>query len=113
MSQTQLIDDISAVLRRHGDAAMRGDEPLEAVARTWIDAGFDDAEEDEAWLLARCFTADGALMLERAGITAEQASILTNAGTTNDEDTIGHKLTHGNLSPDEAGRIITSRFWNT
>ena len=108
----ETISSISRVLCHHGKAAL-GDAPAVDVAQEWIDAGFDDPEEVDDWLRARCFRADGARALEMAGITPEQAAIRTEAGTTHDEDTIGYKLTHGDLSFDEARRIITSEFWNT
>ena len=103
---------VSRVLEHHGEAAL-GDAPAIDVAQSWIDAGFDDPEEVDDWLRARCFRADGAHALEMAGITPEQAASRTQAGTADYEDTIGYKLTHGDLSFDEARRIITSEFWNT
>jgi hypothetical protein len=111
-----MVDDsstsISEVLERHGGPALGGASALE-VAREWIAAGFDDAEEVDDWLRARCFRAEGARALEAAGITPEQAAIRTRAGAAGYEDTIGYKLTHGDLGFDEARRIITSEFWNS
>jgi hypothetical protein len=109
---TETLRRISVVLAGHGDEALGGAAAID-VAREWVEAGFDDAEEVEDWLRARCFHADGARTLEMAGITPEQAAIRTRAGTSNDEETIGYKLTHGDLSFDEARRIITSEFWNS
>ena len=103
---------ISLVLERHGKMALGG-APAVVVAQAWIDAGFDDPEEVDDWLRAGCSNADGAHALEMAGITPEQAAIRTQAGTADYENTIGYKLTHGDLSFDEARRIITSEFWNT
>ncbi len=103
---------VGEVLERHGGAAL-GDASALAVAREWLDAGFDDPEEVDDWLRARCFKADDARTLEAAGITPEQAAIRTVAGAASYEDTIGYKLTHGDLSFDEARRIITSDFWNS
>jgi hypothetical protein len=103
---------ISDVLARYGDAATRG-APVTQVAQTWMEAGIDDPEEVEDWLRARCFAAAGALALDRAGITPEQAALRTTAGAADYEDTIGHKLTHGDLTFDEARRIINSAFWNS
>lgn len=108
----ETISRISLVLEQRGEAALGG-APAVEVAQAWIDAGFDDPEEVDDWLRARCFRADGAHALEMAGITPEQAAMRTQAGTADYEDTIGYKLTHGDLSFDEARRIITSEFWNT
>ncbi|HEY0079246.1 MAG TPA: hypothetical protein VGB73_11415 [Pyrinomonadaceae bacterium] len=110
-SQRAIIQEISEALTRCGDEATAG-FPAGEVARTWLDAGFDDAEEVEDWLRARCFSPDGALALDRAGITPEQAALRTTAGTAPYEDTIGYKLTQGHLSFDEARRLINSAFWN-
>lgn len=106
-----MVRRISEALERHGGAAM-GEASPASVAQEWVDAGFDDPEEVEDWLRARCFSADGARALEMAGLTPEQAAIRTEAGTASYEDTIGYKLIHGDLSFDEARRIITSEFWN-
>ena len=104
---------IGEVLLRHGDEAMKNGATAAEAARAWLDAGFDDPEEVEDWLRARCFSATDAHALEVAGFTPEQAAILTRAGTASYEDTIGYKLTRGDLSTDEARRIITSEFWNS
>ncbi len=87
--------------------------PVEEVAGEWIDAGFDDPEEIEDWIRARCFKAAGARTLDDAGITPVQAALRTKLGVRNDEDTLGFKLITGDLSFDEARRIITNEFWNT
>lgn len=103
---------IGEALERHGEAALGEASPID-VAQEWIDAGFDDPEEVDDWLRARCFRADGARTLEAAGLTPEQAAIRTQAGAGESyEDTIGYKLIRGDLSFDEARRIITSEFWN-
>ena len=107
----ETIGRIAEVLVRHGETALRGGA-AEAMAQQWVDAGFDDPEEVDDWLRARCFSAAGTQALEMAGFTPEQAAIRTRAGTSSYEDTIGYKLTRGDLSFDEARRIITSEFWN-
>jgi hypothetical protein len=104
---------IGEVLLRHGGEALRNGAAAAEVAQGWLDAGFDDPEEVDAWLRARCFSATDAHALEVAGFTPEQAAILTRAGTASYEDTIGYKLARGDLSYDEARRIITSEFWNS
>jgi hypothetical protein len=106
------VREIAAVLRRHGGAATRG-RTAEQAAREWVEAGFEDAEEVGDWLRARCFDAAGARRVEDAGITPEQAAMRTTAGASGEEDTIGFKLTGGDLSLEEARRLVTSAFWNT
>ncbi|HVF54530.1 MAG TPA: hypothetical protein VM934_00190 [Pyrinomonadaceae bacterium] len=108
----EILRELSAVIRRYPAAAI-GETTVEEVARRWLDAGFEDAEEVEDWLRARCFTADGAQQLENAGITPQQAGINTSAGSGNYEDTLGYKLIKGDLGFDEARRIITSEFWDS
>jgi hypothetical protein len=99
------------------DAAIQSREAAtQAVtdtARRWMEAGFDDPEEVADWLRARCFDARGALALERAGLTPEQAAVRTKAGTADYEETIGFKIIKGDLSLEEARRIVTSDFWNS
>lgn len=104
--------EIAAALERYGAEATRG-RAAEEVAREWLAAGFDDAEEVEEWLRARCFTAEGAGRLEAGGLTPSQAAVRTGAGATAREDTIGSKLLSGELSFEEARRIITSDFWHS
>lgn len=105
-------DPLSAVLARYGEEARGGVPPAEA-ARRWADAGFDDPEEVEDWLRARCFSPESALAIERAGITPEQAARRTRAGHPGYEETIACKLARGHLTFEEARRIITSDFWNS
>ncbi|HYY58079.1 MAG TPA: hypothetical protein VE842_12165, partial [Pyrinomonadaceae bacterium] len=93
-------------------AASGGASPEEA-AGLWIDAGFEDAEEVDEWLAARCFSATGAHALELAGITPAQAAMRTSAGAADYEETIGYKIIEGDLSLDEARRIITAAFWDS
>lgn len=110
--QAEAVRLICEALSRHGAGALGGRAAAE-VARGWIDAGFDDAEEVDDWLRARCFEAERAQALEAAGFTPEQAALRTKAGTAGYEDTIAYKLNHNDLSFDEARRIITSEFWNS
>jgi hypothetical protein len=104
--------EIIKVLRKHLDELPCG-ATLEETAREWLNAGFTDADEVEDWLRARCFDAARAQALEMAGLTPEQASLRTRAGTASYEDTIACKFAQGDLSLDEARRIITSHFWNS
>jgi hypothetical protein len=103
---------IIEVLDRHSAQALGGAEAAE-VAREWMAAGFDDPEDVDGWLRARCFRAERAQALEAAGFTPEQAALRTTAGTADYEDTIAYKLNHEDLSLSEARRIITSAFWDS
>ena len=102
---------IETLMRVGNDAALQEQNAKDA-AQAWLDAGFDDAEEVEEWLDARCFDPLIAEKLEAAGFTPAQASIRTQAGANSDEDTIGYKITRGCLSLDEARRIVTRAFWH-
>ncbi len=98
-------------IARHGDAALGG-APAETVAYRWLSHGFADPEEIDEWLAARCFRPERAHELERAGLTPEQARLRTAAGRGDYEDTVGYKYAQGDLSLEEARRIVTSDFWN-
>jgi hypothetical protein len=111
-AQQDNMPEIIEVLRKHIEDSSDG-AVLEETAGEWLDAGFTDAEEVEEWLRARCFNAAHAQALELAGLTPEQASLRTCAGTGGYEDTIAYKFAHDDLSLDEARRIITSHFWNS
>ena len=110
--QSTLLRRVGAVLAQYGEAALQG-APVESVAYEWLAAGFDDAEEIDDWLRARCFRARHARELEHAGFTPAQAALRTTAGRGDYEDTIAYKLAQGDLSVAEARRIITSEFWNS
>jgi hypothetical protein len=112
MEKTEKIRLICEVLDGHGTDALGG-ASMEDVARQWIDAGFDDSEEVDGWLRARCFRAERAQALEAAGFTPEQAALRTKAGAADYEDTIAYKLNNNDLSINEARRIITSAFWDS
>ncbi len=110
--QSSSVQRVGAVLARYG-AAATGDESVAAVAAEWLAAGFDDPEEVDDWLRARCFSAGHAQALEQAGFTPAQAARRTTTGRGAYEDTIAYKLAQGDLTWDEARRIITSDFWHT
>jgi hypothetical protein len=112
MEQAELIRLICRVLDGHGPEAL-GDAGQEEAAHRWVDAGFDDPEEVEAWLRARCFAPERAQALEAAGFTPEQAALRTKAGSAAYEDTIAYKLNRNDLSLNEARRIITHAFWDS
>ena len=107
-----IIQLIGETLSQYGDAALLG-TTLEAAARAWLDAGFTDAEEVDDWLGARCFDPRHAQTLEAAGITPEQAALRTREGRADDEETVACKFSRGDLTLEEARRIITSDFWNS
>ncbi len=109
--QRQLLARICATLEQYGEAALAG-APAETAAYRWLSHGFTDVEEIEDWLAARCFDPARAHELERAGLTPQQAAARTTAGHGNYEDTIAFKIAAGDLSVEEARRIITSDFWN-
>jgi hypothetical protein len=112
LARSELLQGISEVIARHG-AEAHGVRSVEEAALIWIEAGFEDVEEVDEWLEARCFSATGAQRLERAGITPQQAAMRTRAGTRDDEETIGYKIVNDDLSLEEARRIITNAFWNS
>ncbi len=103
---------IAGVVRQYSTATLT-EQVTEASAQQWLDAGFDDGEEIGDWLRAGCDDAQGAQSLEARGITPEQAALRTIAGTKDYEETIGRKIINGDLSFDEAQRIITNAFWNS
>jgi hypothetical protein len=111
--QDMLVRLIGDTLRRHGDEALPGDASPDAAARAWVAAGFADAEEVDDWLAARCFDPRHAQALDAAGITPEQAALSTREGRAGYEETVAYKLAHGDLTLEEARRIITSDFWNS
>jgi hypothetical protein len=108
-----LLASAREVIEGHGEAALAGGLSLEEAARAWIDAGFEDTEEIDEWLSARCFHAEWAKRLEMAGVTPEQAALRTSAGRAPYEETIGYKVAAGDLGLDEARRIITTAFWDS
>ncbi len=90
------VEEVRAVVERHGDLALQG-RKAEDVAREWDMYGFS-ARAVEAWLSARCFSPKAAYDLAREGFSPEQASILTDAGPGNYTDTVGFKVSKGDLS---------------
>jgi hypothetical protein len=110
--QQTILHLIGETLRRHGADALQSTD-AETRARAWLDAGFTDAEEVDDWLGARCFDPQHAQTLEAAGITPEQATLRTRAGRGDYEETVACKFSRGDLTLEEARRIITSDFWNS
>lgn len=112
VSEKETVRRLREVLERCGEAALGG-APAETVAYRWRAHGFVDPEEVSDWLAARCFRPDLAHELERAGLTPEQAALRTSAGRGDYEETVAFKIAQGDLSLEEARRIITSDFWNS
>jgi hypothetical protein len=83
----------------------------DATLRAWVEQGFDDPEEVADWLAAGCPDPAHARLLDDAGITPEQAALQTREGATPSPDTIARKTARGELSLEEARRIITREFW--
>jgi hypothetical protein len=106
-----IIRRIGEALERCGGDALAG-APAEAAAYRWLSHGFTDADEVSDWLAARCFQPDRAHELERAGFTPEQAALRTAAGRGGYEDTVAFKVARGDLTLEEARRVVTSDFWN-
>jgi hypothetical protein len=94
---------IREVIERHGHFA-HGGNPDDA-AETWAECGFEAHEVDE-WLLARCYSPDAARDLADAGVTAEMARMKTGAGAGDFVDTVGFKVSDGDLEPDEARDLV-------
>jgi hypothetical protein len=94
-------------VEEHGDIAPHG-RKVDDAARAQDMYGFTDREVD-AWLSARCFSAQTAYDLSREGFSHEQTSILTDAWLGNYKDPIGFKVSKGDLSISgalEAGRYV-------
>jgi len=109
--QREILARIGELLERNGEAALAG-APAESAAYRWLSHGFTDAEDVADWLAARCFDPALAHELDRAGLTPEQAAARTLSGRGGYEDTIAHKIGRGDLSLEEARRIVTNDFWN-
>jgi hypothetical protein len=109
-SDNDLVETVAGYLIAYG--ALSAGEVPHSVAEEWITAGFDDSEEIEDWLKARCFSATSAAQMEDFGITPQQAAFRTSAGNSDYEDTIAFKVANRDLSLEEARRIINSEFWN-
>lgn len=94
-------------IREYGELADRGGD-LQAAARAWTDAGFDDATTAR-WLAARCFDPVAARALADMGVTPEQAGKRTRDGGGY-IDTIAYKVANGDLTARQgAARTPSSR----
>lgn len=91
------------VIEEHGHFA-HGGNPDDA-AETWSESGFEAHEVDE-WLQARCFDPSAARDLADAGVTPEMARMKTSAGSEEFVDTVGFKVSTGDLEVDEARDLV-------
>lgn len=94
---------VRGVIERHGHFA-HGGNPDDA-AETWSESGFEAHEVDE-WLQARCFDPSAARDLADAGVTPEMARMKTSAGSEEFVDTVGFKVSTGDLEVDEARDLV-------
>jgi hypothetical protein len=88
---------------KHGHFAHAGDPG--GTAEAWEEVGLDAHEVDE-WLEARCFSPAAARDLADAGVTPDMARMRTSAGAGDYVDTVGFKVSDGDLSPDEARELV-------
>lgn len=94
---------IRDVIERHGHFA-HGGKPAD-TAETWAESGFEAHEVDE-WLGSRCFDPSAARDLADAGLTAEMARMKTAAGAGDYVDTVGFKVSTGDIEVDEARELV-------
>ena len=94
---------IREVVEKHGHFAHGGNP--DDTADTWGESGFEADEVDE-WLLARCFNPSAARDLADAGVTAEMAKMKTEAGSGDYVDTVGFKVSDGDLEAEEARELV-------
>jgi hypothetical protein len=91
------------VIERHGHFAHAGnpDDTTEA----WLEAGFEPDEVNE-WLGARCFDPGSARDLADADVLPIDARIKTEAGRGDYTDTVGFKVSAGDLEVEEARDLL-------
>jgi len=94
---------VREVIERHGHFA-HGGNPDDA-AETWVESGFE-ADEVEEWLQARCFNPSAARDLADSGVTADMARMKTSAGSGDYVDTVGFKVSDGDLEVEEARDLV-------
>jgi len=91
------------VIERHGHFAHGGNP--DDTAETWIESGFE-AHEVEEWLSARCFDPNAARDLADAGVSPVDARMKTGAGAGDYFDTVGFKVSTGDLEVEEARDLL-------
>jgi hypothetical protein len=94
---------IRDVIERHGHFAHGGNP--DDTSETWAESGFEAPEVDE-WLNARCFDPSAARDLADAGVEPEMARMRTSAGAGDYVDTVGFKVSAGDLEVDEARDLV-------
>ena len=94
---------IRDVIEAHGHFAHGGNP--DDTAETWAESGLE-APEVEEWLNARCFDPDAARDLADAGVTPEMARMKTSAGAADYVDTVGFKVSDGDLEVEEARDLV-------
>jgi hypothetical protein len=94
---------IRDVIESHGHFA-HGGNPDDAT-ETWAESGFE-ADEVEEWLNARCFDPSAARDLTDAGVTPEMARMKTSVGAGGYVDTVGFKVSDGDLEAEEARELV-------
>lgn len=93
---------IRDVIEAHGHFAHGGNPD---AAETWADIGFE-ADEVEEWLRARCFDPNAARDLADAGVTPELAATRTEVGRGDYVDTVGFKVSDGDIEVEEARDLV-------
>lgn len=91
------------VIERHGHFAHGGNP--DDTAETWVEAGFE-ADEVEEWLNARCFDPSAARDLADTGMSAAEARMKTAVGSGDYTDTVGFKVSAGDLEVEEARDLL-------
>lgn len=94
---------IRPVVESHGHFAHGGNP--DGTAEAWAESGFKAHEVDE-WLNARCFDPNTARDLADSGVGAADASLKTEAGAGDYTDTVGFKISAGDLEPEEARGLL-------
>ena len=94
---------VRQVIERHGHFAHGGNP--DDTAEAWAESGFE-ADEVEEWLLARCFNPSAARDLADAGIAPDMARMKTSAGAGDYVETVGFKVSDGDLEAEEARELV-------
>ena len=92
---------IQQVVESYGTFAHGGF--VNETVREWTEAGFT-AEQVAEWLESRCFSPVSAKKLADAGLTPEQAATTTTGGLGGYADTMGYKVSNGDLNVADAVR---------
>lgn len=90
---------VRTVVESYGHFAHGGDP--DRAAEAWAEAGFDGPEVEQ-WLHARCFSPRAARDLLDAGVGADAAALITRKGGVDYADTVGFKVSVGDMEVGEA-----------